>query len=102
MKMNAKKMISLLVGVAFLTAFACPAFAADDRLDPISGTIDYLGSLFEVTSQGAMDVFETTMAIPDNATGMRDTRRCVKRIEYKPSIVMNRGSRWVRRGSVAR
>ena len=98
--MKAKKMISLLAGVAFITAFAvCPAFAASEGTSStyvaapkehnlITGTLDYLGSLVDVTTKGTWETFNNVTAIPP--------RQCGEQPTYRPSIVMNRGSRWVR------
>jgi hypothetical protein len=96
-KMKAKKLISLLVAMGFVVALTvCPAFAEsqDAYVAPskdhnlITGTLDYLGSLVEVSSGLAWDTFESgTDVIP---------RCCGERIRYRPNIIMNRGSRWSR------
>jgi hypothetical protein len=99
-KMKAKKIISLLAGMAFIAAFAaCPAFAASEEISGtyvappkdhnlVTGTLDYLGSVVDVTTKGAWETFDRVTPIPE--------RRCEKRITYRPSLFMNRGSRWVR------
>ena len=107
MKMNAKIMITLLAGTVFTGFAVCPAFAASEELSSayaappkehnlISGTLDYLGSVVEVTTKGTMDLFGAAVSIPDAATGS-PPRRCLERITYRPSVIMNRGSRWVRK-----
>jgi hypothetical protein len=100
-KMKAKQIISLLVGVAFITAFAvCPTLAASDDLSGqyiaapkehnlISGTLDYLGSVVNVFSKGTWKTFDNVMDIPPKC--------CEKRVAPRPVMVMNRGGRW-RRG----
>ena len=93
------KMISLVTIVAFVAAFAvCPAFAGPEdsgtyvapqkKHGPISGTLDYLGSVVDVASKGAWkQVDSATSLVP---------RCCGERIIYRPRAVMNRGSRWGR------
>ena len=100
-KMKAKRLFSLLTGVAFIAAFAvCPAFAGSDELSGtyvappkehnlITGTLDYLGSVVDVTAKGAWETYNNVTPIP--------SKRCGDPIEYRPSLQMNRGSRWVRR-----
>ena len=98
--MKAKKIISLLVGVAFITAIAvCPTFAASDDLNGqyiaapkehnlITGTLDYLGSVVNVFSKGTWETFDKVVAIPPKC--------CEKRVAPRPVMVMNRGGRWKR------
>jgi len=98
--MKAKKIISLLAGMAFIATFAaCPAFAASEEISStyvappkehnlITGTLDYLGSVVEVATKGAWETYDKVTPIP--------SKRCGERITYRPSLFMNRGSRWVR------
>jgi hypothetical protein len=98
-KMKFKKTISLVVGVAFISAFAvCPAFAEPESSrayvapqkehGPVSGTLDYLESIVDVTREGTRKAFgSATSVVP---------RCCGERATYRPSVVMNRGARWRR------
>ena len=100
--MKAGKFISLLAGIAFFAAFAvCPAFAGSDDLSGqyvpapeehnlINGTIDYLGSVVNVFRKGTWETFDSTKALLPK-------KCCGEKVEYRPNMVMNRGSRW-RRG----
>lgn len=104
-KMKAKIMISLLAGIAFAGFAACPVFAASEEMSStyvapkehnlITGTLDYLGSVVDVTTKGTMELFGAALSVPEEALGS-PPRRCLEPIQYRPSIVMNRGSRWAR------
>jgi hypothetical protein len=99
LKMKFKKMISLVTVVAFVAAFAvCPAFAGPEengayvapqkRQGPVSGTLDYLGSVVDVASKGAWEQVDSAKSLVP--------RCCGERIIYRPRAFMNRGSRWGR------
>ncbi|MCF7955548.1 MAG: hypothetical protein K9M75_07090 [Phycisphaerae bacterium] len=105
--MRVKKIISLLAGIAFIAVFAaCPAFAASGESSGtyvappkdhnlITGTLDYLGSVVEVTTKGTMEALGAAMSLPETALGSTPAR-CQKPVTYRPVQSMNRGSRWTR------
>jgi hypothetical protein len=99
-KMKAKIMISLLAGIAAAGFAVCPVLAASGEVSGtyvappkehnlITGTLDYLGSVVDVTKKGTWETYDRITPIP--------SKRCGERITYRPSLSMNRGSRWVRR-----